>query len=214
MNSSGQGRLKLWLPALLVLVAAGLCLVILMVPRRLAVLRCSDGSALTIRAVTFGTNHVWRGSFAGAAQIYTSAIPTMAIWGEWHSLTTNTHRFRYELFHEPSGTPWTTLKQQQELPGPGVWAGLLAVTTNSPGMFLVLRVREEDPVPVAILRLRDKAAIQQHSSRSKGLKIRLVPYREWTIQSLLMIANEGTAHEILVEKIYQFGPLMVSRQFE
>src|SRR5438093_2628576 len=115
-------------------VVAGLAVVVhALWPGTLSMLRCADGSVLSIRSVTFGTNHVWfRLSWQAPSSFgqWSSETPSMAIWGVWDGRGHQTHSFRFVTLAE-GGYVSSTLRSQMQAFGPGVSAGLLATTTNS-----------------------------------------------------------------------------------
>jgi len=189
-------------------------------PRKIATLRCADGSILTVRAVTFGTNHVWtkRGFGRTVRSEWNSETPTMAIWGTWDGRQPEAHSFRFELIHEVGRRPWATLKRRTENFRPGRQAGLLATATNSPGMLLCVRVSEETegkrPRPTAEFMVKNERLIKERSKRSSRWSVRLNAPRFWSLRTQLMIANEYTTNEILMEKFCNFGPLVVCQKFD
>jgi hypothetical protein len=144
----------------------------------------------------------------------------MAIWGTWAGRGQKTHSLRFVLLHEGVRKPWAwaTLRTQMETFGPGKQAGLLATTTNSPGMVLCVRVYEEGESagssPVTEFVVTNQRLIKERSRRPLGWSVRLIAPRFWRLKSDLVIANEYTSNEILVEKLYNLGPIVISRKFD
>ncbi len=141
----------------------------------------------------------------------------MAIWGTWDGRGQKTNAIGFVLLHEVVHKPWATLQKQMKTFGPGKQAGLLATTTNSPGMLLCVRLCEEiegDGLAVAEFLVRNERLIKDRSDRPSKWSLHLNAPRLWTLKTQLVIANGRTSNEILVEKLYNLGPLVVSRRFE
>lgn len=217
MNFSRLNPNALKVAAVCFVVGCGFIIVTIW-PRRIATLRCADGSVLIIRDITFGTKHVWTKRTRG--QIvplkWESETPSMAIWGTWDGR--GEHSFRFELVHDVVHTPWAALKTQIGSFGPGQQAGLLATTTRSPGMLLYVRVHEDtqgkQSGPVAEFMVRNHQLVKERSDRPARWSLRLISSRRWTFETRLMIANERTSNEILVEKVYILGPIGVFKTFK
>lgn len=190
-------------------------------PTKLASFHCSDGSSLTIYSATFGTDHLWlRGSFplSRSSSEWKSDEPCMALWGEWNGRSEMAHSFRFALVHETTGKEWVRLRPQMESFGPGQMAGVIAITTNSPWMSQRVRVteltNETVGLPAAEFVVKNTKLIDDRSKGRSKLQVRLNFSHRWSLGSDLLIANGRTSNEILVEKVYNFGPIIVSRKFD
>lgn len=142
----------------------------------------------------------------------------MALWGEWNGRSEMAHSFRFALVHETAGKEWARLKPQMESFGPGQMAGVIAITTNSPWMSQRVRVieltNETVGLPAAEFVIKNTKLIDDRSKGRSKLQVRLNFSRRWALGSDLLIANGRTSNEILVEKVYNFGPIIVSRKFD
>ena len=101
---------------------------------------------------------------------------------------------------------------------PGKHEGLLAITTDTPGMSLCVRVYEETKDGGAGEKkefvVHNKQLIKDRSARSSRWSIRLIPLRYWTLKTQLVIVNERSTNEALVQKLYNLGPLAVAQTFD
>ncbi|MBI3416988.1 MAG: hypothetical protein HY043_16985 [Verrucomicrobia bacterium] len=123
------------------------------------------------------------------------------------------------LIHEEARTPLATLETQLENFEPGKHEGLLAVTSDSPGMRSCVGVYEETedvgPRPIKEFVVNDKRLIKEKSAKHSRWSVRVVTTpRDWTWKPQFMIANEHSQNEVLVQKLYNLGPVAIAQTFD
>ena len=196
-----------------------ICLTVAFWPSNRLTLRCPDGSVLTISSITFGTNHTWikgRWPIIHSPERWDSPEPFMAVWGIWNGRGQQRHSFKFVTM-ATGGYVTSTLTNRMQNFGAGEHAGLLASTTNSPGIVVHLRVFEEidgkTSGPFAQLVLTNERLFKERCGTTKRWALSSIDFRNWRFGSRLIIANEDPPSGIVLAKIHYVGPLTISHDF-
>lgn len=148
----------------------GIALTVALWPTDIASFRCADGSSLSIRDVTYGTNHVWmserwhpsvRGSsswrrvwesfrdrFRSPPDRLRRSVPlewktkssAIALWGAWDGRSEQPHALRFVLV-EGSGGAGSPLRMHMPVFRMGATEGLIATITNITNLPATRRLR-------------------------------------------------------------------------